>query len=191
MKTVRFSSLAAVALVLAAGLPLSAVHASTPEPTVQAALQGKNATDKVRLRVWGFEVYDAVLHTPPGFNAERFAEQRFGLELNYLRAFKGADIAERSIDEMRGVAEFTPEQADGWRKAMSELFPDVKRGDRITGVHVPGVGARFYFNDRLLGDVADETFSRTFFGIWLSPKTSQPRMRETLIGQVGSPPRTP
>jgi hypothetical protein len=92
---------------------------------------------------------------------------------------------------MRGVAEFTPEQADGWRKAMSELFPDVKRGDRITGVHVPGVGARFYFNDRLLGDVADETFSRTFFGIWLSPKTSQPRMRETLIGQVGAPPRTP
>ena len=190
MKTFRFS-LALVPLVLALVHPLSKVHASTPEPTVQAALQGKNATDKVRLRVWGFEVYDAVLHTQPGFNAERFAEHRFGLELNYLRAFEGADIAERSIDEMRGVAEVSPEQAERWLKAMTELFPDVKRGDRITGVHVPGTGARFYLNDRLLGDVADETFSRTFFGIWLSPKTSQPRMRETLIGQVGAPPRTP
>ena len=118
MKNFGVSSLAAVALVLAAAHPLSAVHASTPEPTVQAALQGKNATDKVRLRVWGFEVYDAVLHTQPGFSADRFAEQRFGLELNYLRAFKGADIAERSMDEMRGVAEFTPEQAERWAEKL-------------------------------------------------------------------------
>ena len=191
MKNFGVSSLSAVALVLAAAYPLSAVHANTPEPTVQAALQGKKATDKVRLRVWGFEVYDAVLHTQPGFSADRFAEQRFGLELNYLRAFKGADIAERSMDEMRGVAEFKPEQAERWRKAMSDLFPDVKRGDRITGLHVPGVGARFYLNDRLLGDIADEAFSRAFFGIWLSPKTSQPRMRETLIGQTGAAARTP
>ena len=32
-----------------------------------------------------------------------------------------------------------------------------------------------------LGEVADERFSRLFFGIWLSPKTSQPAMRETLL----------
>jgi len=169
----------------------SAVQANVPEPTASAALQGKQGTDKVRLRVWGFEVYDAALYTANGFNAEQFGEHRFGLELSYLRSFKGSDIAERSIDEMRNVTELTPEQAERWLQAMTGLFPDVKRGDRITGVHVPGSGARFYLNDRLLGDVADEAFSRSFFGIWLSPKTSQPRMRETLIGQTGSTSRTP
>ncbi|MDR7150027.1 hypothetical protein J2W49_001982 [Hydrogenophaga palleronii] len=177
-------------IAIAAWMPASLL-ASAPEPTVSAALQGKSGTDKVRLRVWGFEVYDARLFTVNGFNAEQFGDHRFGLELSYLRSFKGGDIAERSVDEMRNVTEMEPGQSDRWLKAMSTLFPDVQRGDRITGVHVPGSGARFYLNDRLLGDIADEAFSRSFFGIWLSPKTSQPRMRETLIGQTGGAPRAP
>ena len=36
---------------------------------------------------------------------------------------------------------------------------------------------------RLLGEVTDEAFSARFFGIWLSPKTSQPRFRDTLLAQ--------
>lgn len=170
---------------------MSAVQASAPEPTVSAALQGKQGTDKVRLRVWGFEVYDASLYTANGFNAEQFADHRFGLELSYLRSLKGGDIAQRSIDEMRGVTDLSAEQTERWLKAMTAMFPDVQRGDRITGLHVPGSGARFYLNDRLLGEIADDAFSRAFFGIWLSPKTSQPRMRETLIGQTSGAARAP
>jgi hypothetical protein len=167
----------------------SAVRA-TPEPTVSAALQNQQLQGQARLRVWGFEVYDARLWAGPGFDAQRYAQHRFALELNYLRSFKGRNIAERSIDEMRGIADITPEQATRWLAAMSELFPDVQRGDRITGIHVPGSGARFYLNDRLRGELADEDFSRLFFGIWLSPKTSQPAMRATLLQSVAAP-RTP
>lgn len=163
---------------------------ATPEPTVSAALQDKQLQGNARLRVWGFEVYDASLWAGPGFDAQRYAQHRFGLELSYLRSFKGRNIAERSIDEMRGIADITPEQATRWLAAMSELFPDVERGDRITGVHVPGSGARFYLNGKLRGELADEAFSRLFFGIWLSPKTSQPAMRATLLQSVASP-RTP
>jgi hypothetical protein len=163
---------------------------ATPEPTVSAALQDKQLQGNARLRVWGFEVYDASLWAGPGFDAQRYAQHRFGLELSYLRSFKGRNIAERSIDEMRGIADITPEQATRWLAAMSELFPDVERGDRITGVHVPGSGARFYLNGKLRGELADEAFSRLFFGIWLSPKTSQPAMRATLLQSVAAP-RTP
>lgn len=168
----------------------AAVRATTPEPTASAALQDKQLRGQSRLRVWGFEVYDASLWTGPGFDAQRYEQHRFALELNYLRSFKGRDIAERSIDEMRGLASIAPEQATRWVAAMGELFPDVQRGDRITGVHVPGSGARFYLNGRLRGEVADETFSRLFFGIWLSPRTSQPALRATLI-QAAAAPRTP
>jgi hypothetical protein len=163
---------------------------ATPEATVSAALQDKQLQGNARLRVWGFEVYDASLWAGPGFDAQRYAQHRFGLELSYLRSFKGRDIAERSIDEMRGIADITPEQATRWLAAMSALFPDVQRGDRITGVHVPGSGARFYLNDKLRGELADDAFSRLFFGIWLSPKTSQPAMRATLLQSVAAP-RTP
>lgn len=177
-----------LAVAMAAWWPSTAW--ATPEPTVRAALQNQQLQGQARLRVWGFEVYDASLWASPGFDAQRYEQHRFGLELSYLRSLKGRAIAERSIEEMRGIADITPEQATRWLAAMSALFPDVQRGDRITGVHVPGSGARFYLNDRLRGELADEAFSRIFFGIWLSPKTSQPAMRATLLQSVAAP-RTP
>ena len=57
----------------------------------------------------------------------------------------------------------------------------VQPGDRITGVHRPGAGARFYFNGRLRASVDDAAFARAFFGIWLSPSTSEPRLRSALL----------
>ena len=50
---------------------------------------------------------------------------------------------------------------------------------------MPGVGTRFFFNGSLRGEVADADFTRLFFGIWLSPKTSEPRLREQLL--AGAP----
>ena len=85
---------------------------------------------------------------------------------------------------MRQTGALDEADATRWLAAMSALFPDVQRGDRITGVHVPGTGARFYLNDRLLGEVGEDRFSRRFFGIWLSERTSQPRMREALLAQL-------
>ena len=61
-----------------------------------------------RLRYWGFDVYDTALLAPPGFDIQRFEDQAFSLELRYLRGFKGADIATRSIDEMQGIAPIEP-----------------------------------------------------------------------------------
>ncbi len=183
----RLHAFAVLALVACTGaLPVGDAHAVPAEATASLALRDQPRLGTARLRVWGFEVYDASLYASPGFDAERFAEQRFGLELSYLRSFKGLDIAERSIDEMRGLASIDPAQAERWLKAMGGLFPDVKRGDRLTGVHVPGFGARFYLNGQWLGEVADDAFSRLFFAIWLSPKTSQPALRRALIEPLGA-----
>jgi glycoside/pentoside/hexuronide:cation symporter, GPH family len=128
-------------------------HGATPEPTVQAALQGKAPVGKARLRVWGFRC--TTPRCGPGrVRCQRFAEQRFALELSYLRSFKGATSRNARSTRCAAGRLDGPTGRSRWLQAMSELFPDVKRGDRITGVHVPGSGARFYLNGRLLGDVA-------------------------------------
>ena len=178
----RTTALALIALSAALWWP---ARAAAPEPTASAALAGKQVVGQSLFRTWGFEVYNATLFAAPGFEAARFELQRLGLELQYKRAFAGRDIAQRSLDEMQGIAPLTPAQARDWLAAMNTLFPDVKAGDRILGVHVPGSGARFYLNGALLGEVTDADFSARFFGIWLSPKTSQPRLREALIAQAG------
>ena len=180
MKFLPLSALIANAT-LALASAATPAHASAPETSLASALQNKQVVGSARLRVWGFEVYDVRLKADPGFDSARFADKPLALELSYLRNIKGLDIAERSLDEMRNLEPIAPAQAEAWLAAMRGLFPDVKKGDRLTGVHQPGRGALFFMNDRLLGEVADERFSRLFFGIWLSPKTSQPAMRETLL----------
>jgi hypothetical protein len=190
MTPIPLSTLLATAVLALAGAAVPA-HASAAETSLAMALQSKQVVGSARLRVWGFEVYDARLFAGPEFDAARFAEQPLALELNYLRSLKGQAIAERSLEEMRELETIAPVQADAWLAAMRALFPDVEKGDRITGVHQPGRGAEFFLNDRLLGTVADERFSRLFFGIWLSPKTSQPAMRETLLRGLSPVARMP
>ena len=151
---------------------------SRPEVT---GLGGVVPTAPVRLRVWGFEVYDARLWTPRGFRHSQAMQASFALELQYLRKLEGSAIASRSIDEMRRVGSFTDAQAQTWLAAMREIFPNVSAGERITGVNLPGEGAEFWVNGQRVGVVKDVNFARLFFGIWLDERTSEPKMRAQLL----------
>lgn len=133
---------------------------------------------------WGFDIYQASLWVEPGFDATALPSQRYALELHYRRSFKGRDIAERSITEMRRVGPFSEAQAQSWSREMERVFPDVASGDRLTGVHLPGRGAQFYANGKPTGEITDPEFASRFFGIWLSEKTSAPKLRLTLLGQT-------
>ena len=159
---------------------VSSPNAGYSRPEV-AALSGVVPTAPVRLRVWGFEVYDARLWTPVGFRHSAYTQFPFALELQYLRKLEGAAIASRSIDEMRRVGPFSDAQAQSWLTAMRELFPNVAAGERITGVNLPGVGAEFWVNGQRVGVVKDPAFARLFFGIWLDERTSEPKMRAQLL----------
>ena len=172
------------------GVMLSAAQAQTTivvspnaafsRPEV-AGLGGVVPTAPVRLRVWGFEVYDARLWTPRGFRHTQATQASFALELQYLRKLEGSAIASRSIDEMRRLGSFTDAQAQAWLTAMREMFPNVSAGERITGINLPGEGAEFWVNGQRVGVVKDVNFARLFFGIWLDERTSEPKMRAQLL----------
>jgi hypothetical protein len=150
-------------------------------PEVAAELPGAQWTGAARLRFFGLSVYDSKLWVANGFKASTYPQHAFALELSYLRALKGNLIAERSLKEMRRVGNISAEQETRWLQRMQEAFPDVKDGDRIVGLHTPGVGARFWHNGQLRATVADPEFSRYFFGIWLSESTSEPQLRSGLL----------
>ncbi len=189
----RFATAAVCAVCL---LATSLSHAQTPGISTEATTSSA-ATDtpaelrgllpphkllgKGRLTVWGFEVYDASLWVTPGFNADKLTALPFALELAYLRDFTNSDIAKRSIAEMRRSATISDAQADAWTAAMLRVIPNVKKGDRITGVYRPGAGAAFLVNGKPSGEIMDAEFARLFFGIWLSPKTSEPKVRSALL----------
>ena len=75
---------------------------------------------------------------------------------------------------MRRQGPISDADAARWLAEMQTAFPDVNEGDRITGRHEPGQGARFFVNGRLQREVREPGFATRFFGIWLSPQTSSP-----------------
>jgi hypothetical protein len=132
------------------------------------------------LKYFGLSIYDGFYWSA----ASSFSVSRpFALDLHYHRNLDGERIAGRSIDEIRKLGIGTREDHARWLDAMQRLFPDVRKGDRLTGVNVPGRGARFFHNGASIGEIADPGFARAFFGIWLDPKTSQPAFRKLLLGE--------
>ena len=170
---------------------LAATHAFA-NPTIEAALPAELANSlpaaelvgQGKLTFFGLDVYESSLWTTPSFKGLAFENHSFALELHYLRNFTAADIAKRSIEEMQRIEPVPDQKVALWIKTLSEAFPNVKKGDRIVGVHKPGFGVTFWHNGKRSGEIRDADFSRQFFGIWLSPKTSEPKLRQALLGKV-------
>jgi hypothetical protein len=154
-------------------LAASALHASTLPHLPNFEEVGSGT-----MRFFGLRIYDATLWSPGGVWS---ANQPYALELIYARSFDGAAIARRSIEEIRAQRAYPAATLARWEQQMRALFPDVKSGDRLTGVRMPGAGAAFYSGPRKLGQIDDEAFADAFFGIWLHPATSAPDLRARLL----------
>lgn len=186
-------SRAALASVFVAAICLAyphTAHAANEADTAAASAAERNGVSgnfalqgQGRLRFFGLHVYDAKLWSATAINTNNYATTPLALELIYGRSLYGKLIAERSLKEMQGVAAVSDAQAANWLDAMTQLFPDVKEGDRLTGVYKPGSNAVFWLNGKRLGEVADPAFAQAFFGIWLSANSSEPGLREQLLGK--------
>ena len=131
---------------------------------------------------FGLDAYQAQLWVDGAMNANLYEEGQLALQLVYARNLNGSEIAKRSLQEIKNQVKVSPEQEQIWLEQMVKIFPNVKNGDHITGVYGPAQKAVFFFNQKYLGELSDIELSKRFFGIWLSPQTSEPKMRLHLLG---------
>lgn len=179
----RAASVLCVALALVHS-PLQAQNVKAAPPLAATATAGMpelKALGGGLLRVFGFQVYNVYLWTPAGAAFDR--SKPYALDLQYLRTFSAKQLAERSIDEMRGQGIGGDAVYPKWLAEMERVFADVKEGDRLTGVVTPTKTSRFFYNGAFRGEVLDPAFADAFFGIWLNEKSSQPRVRNLLLGK--------
>ena len=69
-----------------------------------------------------------------------------------------------------------------WLQQLGQLWPDIKEGDQLTFWIAQNGEGDFYHNDKWLGHIEERELSDAFLSIWLSPKTSEPKLRRKLIG---------
>ncbi len=147
--------------------------------TAQRYLPSAELVGKARMEYLFWDVYDAELYAPDGVWSKN---QPFALSLQYLLELDGEDIASRSVSEMRAQGFDDEATLARWYQKMRSIFPDVDENTRITGIMDRNQHTRFYKNGALIGNIDEPLFGEWFFNIWLSEKTSEPKMRERLLG---------
>jgi hypothetical protein len=106
----------------------------------------------------------------------------FALTIRYHMDFSTEDFVSRAKSEMKHVdPSLSDAVLDGYGAAMTKVFPAVKDGDEITALYEPGKPVQIFKNGTATGAMADPGFAKPFFGIWLSPKTSEKGLRKKLL----------
>ncbi len=128
-------------------------------------------------RYFGFHIYDAQLWVgDEGYKPDA----PFAIDLNYARNFDGEEIAKTSREEMERMQYGTAVQQEQWFGQMKAIFPDVKKGQHITGVFT-AQGVHFFFNGKAIGEVRNAAFSKAFAAIWMDPRTKANKVREQML----------
>jgi len=136
-------------------------------------------------RWFGLKIYDATLWVEKtGFQPGSPTSSKFVIDLTYARDLYGERIAQSSIGQIRQLGFGKAGQQAEWLEKMKSLFPNVHEGTHISGVHLPGKGARFYLDGKMLGEIDDPEFARAFFSIWLDERTSAAKLREQLLASI-------
>lgn len=152
----------------------AAEHIKSAVPNAQKVGEG-------RMTYLFWDVYDAQLFAP---NGKWTAQSPYALKLSYLRRFSGDKIADRSVIEMRKQGIKDEVKLATWHSQMKNIFPDVNENTSLTGIRTKNEETVFYDENKEIGRIRDKEFTKAFFNIWLSPKTSEPELRRQLLGSL-------
>ena len=172
--------LIAILLFLLLALPAAAAA----NETVKRYIPDAKEVGSGRLNVLFWSIYDATLYAPKGAWSH---DPPYALMLEYFRTFKGADIAKRSVEEMRKIGLNDEIKLAAWQAEMRRIFPDVHDGTRLIGIRTASSATIFYADhnenneNKMIGAIQDPEFGVWFFNIWLSHNTSEPALRKKLL----------
>ncbi len=158
---------------------LVGASAASALPFVQQQIPDAQKVGQGILSFAFWDVYQATLYAPKG---QWDPQKPFALSLEYYREIAGKDIAERSLDEIKKQGFDEPALLTQWQQDMQAIFPDVQKGSVLSAVYNPQKGTTFYNGETPIGTIAGDAFAERFFGIWLAETTSEPALRQALLG---------
>lgn len=157
-----------------------AASAQALPEAVRAGESGWRQWGSGEMTWFGISLYRATLWVAGADPGNLPGSRPSALQLDYRRDIPRERLVQSSLDEMRRLGADEAQLAR-WAPDLRRVFPDVKEGDSIVGVHYPGRGASFYHRGQASGEVADAEFARRFFAIWLDPDSRSPSLRAALL----------
>lgn len=132
-----------------------------------------------------FHVYDAELWVDDAHRANfnpSDPQARYALHLTYHVDIDAADFLERTLEELERQPNVTPAMKKAFHEQLTLIYPDVSDGQSITAVHDPDKGMILCHQGVVRGGIKDAGMIRAFFAIWLGEHSSEPALRDRLLG---------
>lgn len=128
-------------------------------------------------RKLGFRIYDASLWA---LQSTWEPEEPYALQLCYARELSKETLVDTVIDNIAEQDVADDATLARWKEELNASLRDVKEGDVLTGVAVPGKKSSLFYNGVNIASI-DKAFSDAFFGIWLGDHADED-LRAKLLG---------
>lgn len=129
-----------------------------------------------------WDLYHAVLYSEDGRFLDYQHTRPLKLALTYQRTITVEEFVDATLAQWKlQHGALTPAQKR-WAGELRRIWRDVKAGDKLACVYTQAGDTEFWLNDELLGTVSDQSFGPEFLDIWLGDKTSEPKLRQQLLG---------
>ena len=108
-------------------------------------------------------------------------DEKLLYEIEYFKAISAESLVEKTVEQWQHLG-YVPSRYKPYLNKLKRIWPDIKSGDKLTFV-MNNISTAFYHNKRLVGVIDDIEFGPLFLDIWLSEKTSEPELRQELLGR--------
>ena len=151
-----------------------------------------------------WDIYDSRLLTKSGLYPEDKTKGKGSpsiiFEITYLRDITKDDLITNTIEQWQHL-DISPKAYQHYIPELNRVWPDITEGDTLS-LFIKNSESYFYHNQKFIGVIAakssrtlsqsdslstaDNTanFGNLFLDIWLSPQTSQPKLRKKLLGMM-------
>lgn len=134
---------------------------------------------QAKLSVLFWNIYNSKLYASSDNFDVKNIEQVTLFEINYLRDISKKDLIDKTIEQWSHIG-VTSSTFGDYLPLLNQLWPNISKGDSLS-LLVRKYQSTFYLNNQLLGTISDKGFGKNFLDIWLSEKTSQPKLRQQLL----------
>jgi hypothetical protein len=158
---------------------LLAVNTSLASDNTDEALNKSNYSlvGEGTMKVLFFDLYHAKLY------ASKAQLTNYDLfEIEYLKDIPAKKLIDATEDQWQHIG-LTNSEIPNWLRDINRIWPDINKGETLILKRNANGQAEFFHQGKYIGTVSDAAFTDAFLAIWLSEKTSEPKLRKQLLGQ--------
>lgn len=126
-----------------------------------------------------WDIYNSSLFTNSG-RYEEESNKDVIFKIEYLKDITAEELIKRTVEQWQHL-KYKKSDYEEFIPNLKRIWPNISAGDSLT-LYRNNKSTEFYFNNTNIGVIDNEQFYKLFLAIWLSPDTSEPELRRSLIG---------